>query len=86
MEIIGEIIYRTLADIANKNNVLLTENAHKIANFRAKQNIPLNVCPCAKDDVDRGCISAKCMREIKEKGVCHCNCFMRNIYDSNSEE
>lgn len=75
MEIIAEIIYTTLQEIAKKNGLELTENARKIAEFRAKRGIPLDQCPCAKDDKDRGCIFAKCMREIKENGTCHCNCF-----------
>lgn len=77
MEIISGIIYATLKELAEKNGLELTENAHKIAEFRAKQQIPLDICPCAKDDMDRGCISAKCMREIKETGTCHCNCFKK---------
>lgn len=77
MEIISSIIYNSLKQLAKDNNVELTENAQKIAEFRAKRQIPLNICPCAKDDVDRGCISAKCMREIKETGTCHCNCFKK---------
>lgn len=80
MEIISGVIYNTLKQLAKENDVELTENAQKIADFRAKRQIPLNICPCAKDDVDRGCISAKCMREIKETGTCHCNCFKRKEY------
>ena len=75
MEVTMAIIYTTLYEIAEKNNLELTKHAQKIAEFRAKKGIPLNQCPCDKDDKDRGCIFAKCMREIKEKGVCHCNCF-----------
>ena len=63
--------------IAMERGVVLTDNAEKIAKVRERLEIPLNVCPCARDDMDRGCISAKCMREIQEEGICHCQCYKR---------
>lgn len=67
--------------IAEENGVELTENAEKIASFRARAKIPLNVCPCAKDVPApyRGCIGYICMDEIKNFGVCKCNCFQKRV-------
>lgn len=63
--------------IAEKRGVEPTEFLPKIAKAREVMKIGIDVCPCAKDDTDRGCISAKCMREIQEMGICHCHCFRK---------
>lgn len=65
--------------IAEEQGYELTENAEKIAKFRARANVPLSVCPCDKDTPApyRGCVGFICADEIKEKGVCKCNCFRR---------
>lgn len=65
--------------IAEEQGYELTENAEKIAKFRARANVPLSVCPCDKDSPApyRGCVGFICADEIKEKGVCKCNCFRR---------
>lgn len=63
--------------LAEQFHVKPTQNLPKIANARKIMNIDINICPCARDDEDRGCISAKCLREIREKGVCHCNAYER---------
>ena len=65
--------------IAEENGVELTENAEKIASFRAKANIPLNICACDKQNPFRGCISNLCMKEIKEEGQCHCHLFQKRV-------
>ena len=63
--------------LAREKGVEPTENLPKIAKVRERLGIDITICPCARDDVERGCISAKCLREIKEEGICHCNCFRR---------
>ena len=63
--------------IAEERGVALTDNAEKIAKVRERLGIPMTECPCARDDVDRGCISAKCYREIQEQGECHCRCYRK---------
>lgn len=62
---------------AEQAGVRCTEYLPRIAKAREKMKIDINTCPCAPDDKDRGCISAKCLREIKEQGHCHCNAYRR---------
>lgn len=54
-----------------------TEFLERIAKARIRMHLDITVCPCAAQDPDRGCISAKCLREIEETGSCHCCCFRR---------
>ena len=72
-----EEMYSEITKIARKNDVELTENARKIARARVLTNCPLNLCICDRDDPERGCISAKCMKEIQESSICHCKCFRK---------
>lgn len=65
--------------IAEENEVDLTENAEKIASFRAKRGIGLGKCVCEPNNPYRGCISSLCMSEIKENGICHCRCFKKRV-------
>lgn len=69
-----EVEMRRLAEV---HDVEPTEFLPKIAKARERMGIGLYICPCAADDKDRGCISAKCLREIKEQGHCHCNAYKR---------
>jgi len=68
-------MYLNIEKIAEKYNVELTENARKIARARVLTSCPLNLCICDRNDPERGCISEKCMKEIRESGICHCKCF-----------
>lgn len=61
--------------LANEKGVEPTEFTEKIARVRVRLGIPISVCPCASKDTERGCISTKCMKEIKELGQCHCCAF-----------
>lgn len=63
--------------LAAENGVECTENLSKIARARGIMNIGIDVCPCSPSDKDRGCISEKCLSEIRESGICHCNCYRR---------
>lgn len=72
-----EEMYSSIVKIAKKHNVELTQNAGKIARARVLTDCPLDKCICDREDSERGCISAKCMKEIEELGVCHCNCFKK---------
>lgn len=65
--------------IAEENGVDLTENAEKIASFRARTGLDLGKCVCYPKNPYRGCISSLCMKEIKEEGLCHCRCFQRRV-------
>lgn len=71
-EMVQEMLHR-----AAKAGVVANENVPKIAKARIRFGLDITQCPCAKEDTDRGCISAKCLREIEETGSCHCNCFER---------
>lgn len=62
---------------AEEAGVDTTEFTERIAKARIRMHLDITVCPCAAQDPDRGCISAKCLREIKEKGTCHCCCYRR---------
>lgn len=70
-------IYKELKQKADEYGVELTDKAYLIAEFRAKANIPLTSCPCCIHDKERYCISEKCLKAIKEKGRCGCNCYRR---------
>lgn len=62
---------------AEEAGVDTTEFTERIAKARIRMHLDITVCPCAAQDPDRGCISAKCLREIKETGTCHCCCYRR---------
>lgn len=62
---------------AEESGVDTTEFTERIAKARIRMHLDITVCPCAAEDTDRGCISAKCLREIKETGICHCHAFKR---------
>lgn len=62
---------------AKERDVEPSEFLCRIAKARVRMHLDITVCPCAAQDTDRGCISAKCLREIEEKGICHCCCFRR---------
>ena len=34
-------------------------------------------CPCDGQNPDRYCGSDLCRNDVLEKGVCHCNCFLK---------
>ena len=71
---------RMLAEMlkrAEEAGVSPTENLAKIAKARVRMHRDITVCPCHPQDTDRGCISAKCLREIKETGMCCCTAFKR---------
>ena len=70
-------IYDEMLALAKAHNVEITENAVKIANFRERTGLPITVCPCAKGDTARWCISEKCLHEIETTGCCHCGAFRR---------
>ena len=63
---------------AEEKGFELSANAEKIA--RAK-NMMFGIdewqrCPCDAKNPERFCISARCARETKENGHCHCNCYL----------
>lgn len=74
---IVEEIEREVSKLAEQNGLELTENAHKVCSFRARAEIPLSICPCARADKERYCISKKCMDDIEAYGVCHCQVFKK---------
>lgn len=71
---------KMLAEMLNKAEeagVEPTENLVKIAKARVRMHLDISQCPCAAQDTDRGCISAKCLREIEEEGICHCTAYRK---------
>ena len=70
-------MFKEMIAKAEKLDVYPTKFTRKIAAARVRMGLDISVCPCAKEDHDRGCISEKCLKEIKEKGICHCQAFRR---------
>lgn len=66
-----------MRELAKLHNVEPTENLPKIVRARGIMKIGIEVCPCAANDKERGCISEKCLKEIMESGICHCKCYRR---------
>ena len=67
----------TYQKIANHHNLKLTENSQKILN--AKNLLGIGIyCPCQSYDKSAYCGSPKCLKEIKENGVCHCGIFKKS--------
>lgn len=71
------MIEEEMRRIAEQRGVEPTEFLPKIAKAREMMKIGIDICPCAKDDHERGCISAKCFREIQETSHCHCNAYRK---------
>lgn len=69
-----------MLELADKHGVVPTENLFKIARARVRMGLDITVCPCAhsaEEKQNRGCISAMCLREIKEDGLCKCTAYRR---------
>lgn len=62
---------------AEERGVECTEYLPKIAKAREKMKIGIDVCPCKANDKTKFCISENCLKEIMEKGTCHCNAYRR---------
>lgn len=75
MEYSVEELLSKIKQLAEQHNVAITDNAEKIAKARVLTKCDLDKCICDRDDAERGCISAKCMKEIQETGMCHCRCY-----------
>lgn len=72
-----EEMIEAMLKLAEKYDVKPTENLPKIANARVRMGLPITVCPCAAKDTDRGCLSPKCLKEIKTEGRCHCTAYTK---------
>lgn len=49
--------------------------AERIARFKARTKQDLSICACDPNNPYRGCVGSACVKELKKKGVCHCNLF-----------
>ena len=78
----AEEIKEIMLKLAEERGVTPSSSMDKIANFRARQNIPISICPCSPNDKERGCVSDKCYKEILENGTCHCKAFIRQGIDT----
>lgn len=72
-------ILNELKLIAEENGYELTENAEKIAKFRARAALTLDKCACCKLDTTKYCISERCKNDIETNGECGCHCFKKNL-------
>lgn len=70
-------VLKEMRTIAEENGYELTENAEKIAKFRAKRGLDLGRCVCDPKNPYKGCISNLCRKEIEEEKICHCHCFRK---------
>ncbi len=54
-----------------------TKNIEKIARAKTMMfgEAEWERCPCDGKNPARFCISEQCQKDIREKGVCHCNCY-----------
>lgn len=65
-----------MKELADKYGVKPTKNAPRIAKAIIMMDC-IGKCPCDVSDEKRGCISDKCLDEIKNQGICHCKSFER---------
>ena len=72
-----QAMVRYMVAKALARDVKINNNICNVAKARCKLGLDITVCPCHKNDKDRGCISAKCYREIQDTGRCSCGCFER---------
>lgn len=75
-----EEIIRMVADMiraGQEAGVVPTETLEKVARARVNMKLPITVCPCASKEKGRGCVGAKCLKEIEETGTCCCKAFKR---------
>ena len=68
-------IEEQMRELAKTSGFECTEFLPKIASARERMGLSINICPCAKDDAERGCISEKCACEIIKTGTCHCHAY-----------
>ncbi len=70
-------ILENMMQKCNEYNLEPTKNIEKIANAKKMMfgEEEWYRCPCDGQNDARSCISEKCYSDIKEKGVCHCNCY-----------
>lgn len=65
--------------LCDEAKLVPTNNFDKIVAAKERFCIGLS-CPCDRENDKRFCISEQCLKDIEEKGHCHCNCYMkRNI-------
>lgn len=74
-----QAMVRFMVAKALARGVKINNNVCNVAKARCKFGLDITICPCHKQDKDRGCISAKCYREIQETGRCSCGCFERQV-------
>ena len=74
-----EIIELMIEQVADEHNLTINNKTFgKVVNAKDLffKGGDIRKCPCDKDG-ERYCGGLKCLEEIKEKGVCHCNLFLR---------
>ena len=73
----SEEIQKEIVKFAEENNLLITKYAPAIAEAKRRMGGDWRACPCAPRN-GRYCGSEACRKEIEEKGVCHCNLFLKD--------
>lgn len=82
-----EQILANMKESCEKEGFYATKNIEKIA--RAK-NMMFGLaewqrCPCDGNNPDRYCGSELCRSDVKNFGICHCNCYSLKPEDSESK-
>lgn len=81
-----EKILAEMQKIAENSNLIDTGNMQKIANAKAMMFglEEWTRCPCDGNNPNRYCISPLCLKDIKEKGRCHCSCYTFDTTDGDA--
>jgi len=60
-----------LLSLARNEGLEPTDNFQKIVKAKERGGLGIR-CPCDPKNPERYCISELCMKDIQEKGTCHC--------------
>lgn len=77
IEVLANDYEKLMRQLAAERKVLTTDNLPKIARARVTLGVPITQCPCDRKDLNRGCISDKCYKEIQDEGYCHCRAYRK---------
>lgn len=74
----AEYIVEKIRELAELNNFDVSDNIQKIANAKSRMfGESWQRCPCDGGNEDRFCCSQLCQSDVRAKGHCHCNLFLR---------
>lgn len=76
----SNVILEKLKIIAKTNGFSLSKNANNIAKAKSIMFDEKDwyKCPCDAENYERFCCSQLCQSDVRAKGKCHCNLYLRN--------